>query len=44
MAEIERRLEGYAEPFEVAVLGCAVNGTGESSHADFGIAGARTWV
>ncbi len=41
VAEIERRLEGYAEPIEVAVLGCAVNGIGEASHADFGITGAR---
>ncbi|HEX2391767.1 MAG TPA: flavodoxin-dependent (E)-4-hydroxy-3-methylbut-2-enyl-diphosphate synthase [Solirubrobacterales bacterium] len=41
VAEIERRLESYAEPVEVAVLGCAVNGIGEASHADFGIAGAK---
>jgi (E)-4-hydroxy-3-methylbut-2-enyl-diphosphate synthase len=41
VAEIERRLERYAEPIEVAVLGCAVNGIGEASHADFGIAGAK---
>ncbi len=31
VAEIEQRLEGYAEPIEVAVLGCAVNGIGEAS-------------
>jgi (E)-4-hydroxy-3-methylbut-2-enyl-diphosphate synthase len=41
VAEIEQRLEGYAEPIEVAVLGCAVNGIGEASHADFGITGAK---
>jgi (E)-4-hydroxy-3-methylbut-2-enyl-diphosphate synthase len=41
VAEIERRLEGYADPIEVAVLGCAVNGIGEASHADFGITGAK---
>jgi (E)-4-hydroxy-3-methylbut-2-enyl-diphosphate synthase len=41
VAEIEKRLESYAEPVEVAVLGCAVNGIGEASHADFGIAGAK---
>ncbi len=41
VADIERRLEAYAEPIEVAVLGCAVNGIGEASHADFGIAGAK---
>jgi (E)-4-hydroxy-3-methylbut-2-enyl-diphosphate synthase len=41
VADIERRLEAYSDPIEVAVLGCAVNGIGEASHADFGIAGAR---
>ena len=41
VAEIEQRLESYAEPIEVAVLGCAVNGIGEASHADFGITGAK---
>jgi (E)-4-hydroxy-3-methylbut-2-enyl-diphosphate synthase len=39
--EVELRLAGYAEHFEVAVLGCAVNGPGESGDADFGIAGGR---
>jgi (E)-4-hydroxy-3-methylbut-2-enyl-diphosphate synthase len=41
VAEIERRLESYDQPIEVAVLGCAVNGIGEASHADFGITGAK---
>jgi (E)-4-hydroxy-3-methylbut-2-enyl-diphosphate synthase len=41
VAEIEQRLESYTEPIEVAVLGCAVNGIGEASHADFGITGAK---
>jgi (E)-4-hydroxy-3-methylbut-2-enyl-diphosphate synthase len=41
VAEIERRLEAYEDPVEVAVLGCAVNGIGEASHADFGITGAK---
>src|SRR3954469_6006013 len=41
VAEIEKRLEAYEEPIEVAVLGCAVNGIGEASHADFGITGAK---
>jgi (E)-4-hydroxy-3-methylbut-2-enyl-diphosphate synthase len=41
VADIERRLEAYEEPIEVAVLGCAVNGIGEASHADFGITGAK---
>jgi len=39
--DIEQRLEGYVEPIEVAVLGCAVNGLGEAAHADFGITGAK---
>src|ERR671922_155857 len=41
VAEIERRLERYDQPIEVAVLGCAVNGIGEAAHADFGITGAK---
>jgi (E)-4-hydroxy-3-methylbut-2-enyl-diphosphate synthase len=41
VADIERRLEHYEDPIEVAVLGCAVNGIGEASHADFGITGAK---
>ncbi len=39
--EVESRLATYDEAFEVAVLGCAVNGPGESGDADFGIAGGR---
>jgi len=39
--EVEERLAAYPEHFEVAVLGCAVNGPGESGDADFGIAGGR---
>jgi (E)-4-hydroxy-3-methylbut-2-enyl-diphosphate synthase len=41
VAEIEQRLERYDQAIEVAVLGCAVNGIGEASHADFGITGAK---
>ena len=41
VADIERRLAAYEDPIEVAVLGCAVNGIGEASHADFGITGAK---
>jgi (E)-4-hydroxy-3-methylbut-2-enyl-diphosphate synthase len=41
VTEIEKRLEAYEDPIEVAVLGCAVNGIGEASHADFGITGAK---
>jgi (E)-4-hydroxy-3-methylbut-2-enyl-diphosphate synthase len=39
--EVERRKADYAEHFEIAVLGCAVNGPGEAGDADFGIAGGR---
>ena len=42
VVEIERRLEAYEDPIEVAVLGCAVNGIGEAGRADFGITGAKT--
>jgi (E)-4-hydroxy-3-methylbut-2-enyl-diphosphate synthase len=38
---VEERLRDYPEAFEVAVLGCAVNGPGEAGDADFGIAGGR---
>src|SRR5213596_84733 len=38
---VEERLHGYPQHFEVAVLGCAVNGPGEAGDADFGIAGGR---
>ncbi len=38
---VERRLKDYREHFEVAVMGCAVNGPGEAGDADFGIAGGR---
>src|SRR6187397_1937551 len=41
VADIEERLRAYEDPVEVAVLGCAVNGIGEASHADFGITGAK---
>jgi (E)-4-hydroxy-3-methylbut-2-enyl-diphosphate synthase len=38
---VEERLQGYPQAFEVAVMGCAVNGPGEAGDADFGIAGGR---
>ena len=40
-AKVEERLYSYPQHFEVAVLGCAVNGPGEAGDADFGIAGGR---
>jgi (E)-4-hydroxy-3-methylbut-2-enyl-diphosphate synthase len=39
--QVEARLSGYPQAFEVAVMGCAVNGPGEAGDADFGIAGGR---
>jgi (E)-4-hydroxy-3-methylbut-2-enyl-diphosphate synthase len=38
---VEERLRAYPQPFEIAVMGCAVNGPGEAGDADFGIAGGR---
>ena len=38
---VEERLKTYPQHFEVAVMGCAVNGPGEAGDADFGIAGGR---
>src|SRR5262249_61062777 len=38
---VEERLREYPQHFEVAVLGCAVNGPGEAGGADFGGAGGR---
>jgi (E)-4-hydroxy-3-methylbut-2-enyl-diphosphate synthase len=39
--KVETRLRDYPQAFEVAVMGCAVNGPGEAGDADFGIAGGR---
>lgn len=41
MAELEKRLEGVKKPVKVAVLGCVVNGPGEASEADIGIAAGK---
>ena len=38
---VEERLREYPQAFEVAVMGCAVNGPGEAGDADFGVAGGR---
>ena len=40
-SEVERRLAGCRKNITVAVMGCAVNGPGEASHADYGIAGGK---
>lgn len=39
MDELEQRLKGETVPCKIAVLGCVVNGPGEASEADIGIAG-----
>ncbi|PCJ55840.1 MAG: 4-hydroxy-3-methylbut-2-en-1-yl diphosphate synthase [Planctomycetota bacterium] len=39
MDELEERLQGENVPVKIAVLGCVVNGPGEASEADIGIAG-----
>ncbi len=39
--EVEERLAHCSLPLTIAVMGCAVNGPGEASDADFGIAGGR---
>ena len=40
-AEVEKKLADVAEPIEVAVMGCVVNGPGEARGADVGIAGGK---
>lgn len=37
--QVEQLLKGVDKPITVAVMGCVVNGPGEASHADVGIAG-----
>lgn len=39
--ELERRLEGCDKQLTVAVMGCVVNGPGEASAADLGVAGGK---
>jgi (E)-4-hydroxy-3-methylbut-2-enyl-diphosphate synthase len=41
MAQLEQRLEGVKKPVKIAVLGCVVNGPGEASEADIGIAAGK---
>ena len=38
--ELETRLEDISEDIEVAIIGCYVNGPGESKVADIGLTGA----
>jgi (E)-4-hydroxy-3-methylbut-2-enyl-diphosphate synthase len=39
--EIEERLKGVKKPVKIALLGCVVNGPGEASEADIGIAAGK---
>ncbi|HEY6191494.1 MAG TPA: flavodoxin-dependent (E)-4-hydroxy-3-methylbut-2-enyl-diphosphate synthase [Bacteroidota bacterium] len=41
MAQLEEKLEGIKKPVKIAVLGCVVNGPGEASEADIGIAAGK---
>ena len=41
MAQLEERLQGIKKPVKIAVLGCVVNGPGEASEADIGIAAGK---
>ena len=42
--QVEKALEDCEKPLKVAVMGCAVNGPGEASEADNGIAGGKDWA
>ena len=39
--EVEQRLQNVHKPITVAVMGCVVNGPGEASAADIGVAGGK---
>jgi len=41
MKQLEEKLAGVKKPVKIAVLGCAVNGPGEASEADIGIAAGK---
>ena len=41
IAQLEEKLEGIKKPIKIAVLGCVVNGPGEASEADIGIAAGK---
>jgi (E)-4-hydroxy-3-methylbut-2-enyl-diphosphate synthase len=41
MRELEHRLQGVKKPVKIAVLGCVVNGPGEASEADIGVAAGK---
>ncbi len=39
--DVEKMTMNVEKPLKVAVMGCSVNGPGEASHADIGVAGGR---
>ncbi len=39
--KVEREVAAVSSPLTIAVMGCGVNGPGEASHADVGIAGGK---
>ncbi len=39
--EVAEKVKQFSQPFRIAVMGCGVNGPGEASQADFGIAGGK---
>jgi (E)-4-hydroxy-3-methylbut-2-enyl-diphosphate synthase len=41
MAQLEEKLRSVKKPVKIAVLGCVVNGPGEASEADIGIAAGK---
>lgn len=41
MRQLEEKLAGIKKPVKIAVLGCVVNGPGEASEADIGIAAGK---
>jgi len=40
-AQLEEAVKGIKKPVKVALLGCVVNGPGEASEADIGIAAGK---
>ena len=44
MNKLESRLEDIKEDLDVAVIGCYVNGPGESKHTDIGVTGGSPKV
>ncbi|MBI2943043.1 MAG: flavodoxin-dependent (E)-4-hydroxy-3-methylbut-2-enyl-diphosphate synthase [Candidatus Wallbacteria bacterium] len=42
VAQVRQQTSDISTPLNVAIMGCVVNGPGESKHADIGIAGGRS--